>query len=631
MSGMASPAAVATAWALVNFLWQGAIIGLATGGVLTLLERRKASLRYLVAVGALLVMAVLPAITAVRLAQSANRRTAPLATAAAGLTEVSGKVQAAPITAGNSASFQSFGGSLLPWVLALWLAGVAVLSLYHLAGWRLAWRLPRNSRPAGQAAVALASHLSRRLGIRRAVALLESSAVAVPTVIGWLRPVVLVPASALTGLSPAQLEAILAHELAHVRRHDYLINLLQTAIETLLFYHPAVWWVSAQIRRERENCCDDLAVAVCGDRLSYARALVDLEGLRTSPRLALAASGGSLTERVRRLVGAPGRSSRRFWAAGLLAMALLSAGAAVQLACSRVTVKETRGAIATEGPHEPGTWKGRWKAQSEGNDVRIEMAFRKSGWGSWTSVDDYSRQELPGLAAGSDVSFELRRDAGIFRFRGSFDGQQGRGNFTFTGDPPYAKMMGLSRSNERILELAIQNVSFDFAREMRELGFGNREPQRAAHRDRSPLAFIHRLLGLQHRDSIVDELVQLRINRITAEYVRGMKEAGYPHLQTWQLVDFRSHDIEPGYVKGLRESGYQGLIPERIVELHTHGITPEWLRGIVEAGYANAAPDQIISMHTNAIDADFIRRAQIQGHQGLRPEELISLRARGKV
>ena len=103
-----------------------------------------------------------------------------------------------------------------------------------------------------------------------------------PTVIGWLKPVVLLPASALAALTPQQLEAILAHELAHIRRHDYLVNLLQTLVETLLFYHPAVWWLSRRIRIERENCCDDLAVSLCGDPVAYAAALADLEALRSS-------------------------------------------------------------------------------------------------------------------------------------------------------------------------------------------------------------------------------------------------------------------------------------------------------------------------------------------------------------
>ncbi len=204
---------------------------------------------------------------------------------------------------------------------------MALLSVYHLGGWRQTRKLTRNGRPLGEDLEATVRALAGRLGIARAIRLLESSAVPVPAVIGWLRPAILVPASTLAGLTPRQLEAVLAHELAHIRRHDYLVNLLQTVVETLLFYHPAVWWVSSQVRRERESCCDDLAVEVCGDRLGYARALADLEGLRTpSPRLAMAADGGSLLDRIRRLVGAPARPSRRSWVAGLLALSLLPMG-----------------------------------------------------------------------------------------------------------------------------------------------------------------------------------------------------------------------------------------------------------------------------------------------------------------
>ncbi len=128
----------------------------------------------------------------------------------------------------------------------------------------------------------------------------------------------LVPASALSGLNPHQLEAILAHELAHIRRHDYLVNLLQAVVETLLFYHPAVWWLSSRIRAERENCCDDLAVSLCGDPFTYAQALADLEGLRgPSRRFVMAADGGSLVQRVRRVLGAPSHAGRApGWLAG---------------------------------------------------------------------------------------------------------------------------------------------------------------------------------------------------------------------------------------------------------------------------------------------------------------------------
>src|SRR5205085_6589248 len=110
--------------------------------------------------------------------------------------------------------------------------------------------------------------------------LCRSALVEVPTAIGFMKPVILLPASTLTGLAPAQIEAILAHELAHIRRHDYFVNLLQSVIETLLFYHPAVWWVSRRVREERELCCDDLAVRASGDAIAYARALSELERLK---------------------------------------------------------------------------------------------------------------------------------------------------------------------------------------------------------------------------------------------------------------------------------------------------------------------------------------------------------------
>src|SRR5262249_1819281 len=126
----------------------------------------------------------------------------------------------------------------------------------------------------------------------------------VPMVVGWLKPIILLPVSTVAGMTPIQLKAINAHELAHVCRYDYLVNAAQNVIETLMFYHPAVWWISRCIREDRENCCDDLVVRVCKDRLAYARALVRLEELRgVTSRLAFAASGGSLLTRIRRLVG----------------------------------------------------------------------------------------------------------------------------------------------------------------------------------------------------------------------------------------------------------------------------------------------------------------------------------------
>ncbi|MBM4093123.1 MAG: M56 family metallopeptidase, partial [Planctomycetes bacterium] len=194
----------------------------------------------------------------------------------------------------------------IPWVVLAWLVGVVTCSLRLSLGWM---RLRRVESAGGRAASRwqeLAASVAQRLRLSKSVRFLESALVEVPTVVGWLRPIVLLPSVALSGLTPRQLEALLAHELAHIRRNDYLVNLLQTLIETLLFYHPAVWWVSARMRQEREHCCDDLAIRLCGDRIEYVRALASLEELRaTAPGLAVAAGDGSLLKRVRRLIGSP--------------------------------------------------------------------------------------------------------------------------------------------------------------------------------------------------------------------------------------------------------------------------------------------------------------------------------------
>ena len=168
-------------------------------------------------------------------------------------------------------------------------------------------------------------HLTARLGISRAVTLLGSYVTDVPLTVGWLRPVILLPASTLTALTPGEIEMILAHELAHIRRHDYVVNLLQAAVESLLFYHPAVWWVSGRIRVEREHRCDDLAVEACGNAVGYVRALAALDAIvSVRPRAALAATGAPLLARIERLLdrGKTPASAAPAWLGTLAAVAI---------------------------------------------------------------------------------------------------------------------------------------------------------------------------------------------------------------------------------------------------------------------------------------------------------------------
>jgi beta-lactamase regulating signal transducer with metallopeptidase domain len=291
------PAAQAVGWALLHFVWQGAVIGVLTALVLLALRRSAADVRYVVSAIGLALMLTLPIVTGVqtwktsRMTAEPGARTAdvgartPSPAKALNPEPRSANVEprssvVAPRIVPRAPRAATLGGRfepLLPVLIGIWLAGVMFLSLRLLTGWLWIQRLRTHGAiAAGDSWHRMAARLSRRLHIARTITLLESTLVDVPTVIGWVKPVVLLPASALSGLSPQQLEAILAHELAHIRRHDYLVNLLQTLVETLLFYHPAVWWLSRRIRAEREHCCDDLAVSLCGDPIAYASALADL-------------------------------------------------------------------------------------------------------------------------------------------------------------------------------------------------------------------------------------------------------------------------------------------------------------------------------------------------------------------
>jgi beta-lactamase regulating signal transducer with metallopeptidase domain len=317
---MASLTVRAIGWALMQSVWQGAVIGVATAFALRALRRSAASLRYAVACLGLTTLVVVPVLTAVLHARELRTSGIRIDLAAPVFVSLDGRPVAAPESAPSAGSRETSSVSALKvtgrwpnqrleeWSLIavpLWLVGVLALFSRLVAGWLMVERIRRAAaRQVSAAWLSRVRIMADRLGVTRPVRIVESAVVSGPMVAGWLRPVILLPASALTGLAPAQLEAVIAHELAHIRRHDYLVNLLQTTVETLLFYHPASWWISRQIRVERENCCDDIAVEMCGDRLTYARALADLEQMRGSDmELALAATGGSLIYRIRRLLG----------------------------------------------------------------------------------------------------------------------------------------------------------------------------------------------------------------------------------------------------------------------------------------------------------------------------------------
>jgi hypothetical protein len=436
----------------------------------------------------------------------------------------------------------------------------------------------------------------------------------VPTVIGWLRPVILLPASTLTGLSAAQIEALLAHELAHIRRYDYLINLLQTAVETLLFYHPAVWWISRQIREEREHCCDDLAVAACGNVLIYARALAELERLRVAaPRFAVAATGGPLVRRIQRLIGRPALASNRFESsfAGAIALAMilfiftsahtpvLSGNAAAEASDSALTSLETL-ADSSGDKLRPGT------AASQKLLQKIESDQPQS------ETDPSIESHQPDAEQVSD--------------------QQD----TSTGGPQdyIGSMRELGYTNlsvDEIVALETQGVMPEFVREANALLNKKLSVNQL-------IAFkVHgvtpsRIVELKaagYENLSADELIAFRVHGVTSEFVSELRSAGYDRLPADILVGFRVHGVSTAFIQTIKEMGYDRPSPEELAALRIHNVTPQFIQAARTYIRGNLSIEQLTGLRIHGVTQDFVKELESLGYAGLSANQLMSARIHG--
>jgi beta-lactamase regulating signal transducer with metallopeptidase domain len=585
---------------LLHFLWQAALVALVYAGLDFAARRRgaRSTVRYALACAALAVMVALPVRTF-----AASGHAAASAEVTAG--DPSGQSRSAFETAGTAmtsmagdaparllATFSRWterAAALRPFCMAAWLAGVAALSLRLVLGWTVATRLThRGAAPARPDLVQAMARLARRLSLSRPVRLLESAAVGVPVAIGVLRPAILLPMSGLTGLSAPQIEALLAHELAHVRRNDYFVNLLQSVAETLFFYHPAVWWVSGRIRAERENCCDDLAISVTGDAHLYACALVDLEERRGGRRaLAVAADGGDLLRRVARLfpaaaVRTPGHTRRV--AGGVALSAILLTGAALRVGPN---VPASMLAVESGTPAEETAPSAvRTARPKPARAVPAGPGFVRASRGDVSPSDptpppDEGEPEINPSPASDDVVVVAA-------------------NGTATSPSPDEKTDSGALTLDEIRSLRVHNVTPEFIAKIRALGY-----------DRAT----------------VDELVSLRIHGVSPDSIAAFQKL-FGRISLERAVEFAIHGVTPDFVEEMRNAGLR-LSAEQAVSMRIHGATPEFVRAIKDAGFGDVSPDGVVSLRIHGVDVAFAREMRTLGFADASLDELTSFRIHG--
>src|SRR5579863_10108233 len=596
---------------LLHFVWQGAALAALAAAALS--ASRKASTRYAIAIFALLLMVSAPVATYFVLHSSVSPIAATTQIPGPAVARIVKFAAANVPVAGQS---RLLSGTLLTAFVELWFIGVLLFSLRTAGGFFVIARLRRReSKPMSTELLALCREMQDRLGITRAIRYCESLHLDAPAVVGWFRPVVLLPISALTGLTELQLRAIIAHELAHIRRLDSFFNLFQVAAETLLFYHPAVGWLSKRIRTERENCCDDVALAVCGNPAESARALALMEEWRAAPSFAMAANRGPLASRVTRLLGLTEKgSSLRNAGVALgvlcLAAALLAGNALFGLVRTAsahsfhkpqaaASAENRDGAIVITAPRpEP---QAKPAAKPAASNTQDPQPAPKSSY-----IDGLKAEGLDNLDADELISLKIQgvtpqyiheiRAEGLKPDVDELVGMKVQGI-----TPEYihqVRAMNLKFDVDSLIGMKVQGITPEYVDQIRKLGF---KPD-------------------------ADSLIGMKVQGITPEYVHQLNELGI-HPDADDIIGMKVQGIDANYIRSIKATG---LNPDKDewIGLKVQGVTDEYIKSLQAAGFKPDV-DEIIGAKVQGITPQFIELAKSKGFKNLDLDKLIQLKHAG--
>jgi beta-lactamase regulating signal transducer with metallopeptidase domain len=586
-------------WTLVHFIWQG--VTLAVMLYLAMAFCRTALARYTAALITLVLMVCSPVATFLFLEHHSDSTFH-----VAGVPEAVERAQAlltSPITPSVSTALPFESVSWLTWFVLIWFTGVLIFSVRALGGWFLLERLRREKTQKLPGTLRQRCQaLQRRLGLTKTVQYLESRLLDSPAVVGWFRPVILLPITALTGLSPQQLEAVIVHELAHIKRFDCFVNLFQIAAETLLFYHPAVWWVNRSIRAERENCCDDIAVSVCGNAHDYAKALTLMETWRITPALVLAANSGSLKLRISRLLG--------FQA---IAHSVPRGGFAMI------------GFICAAGALLAGTTFNRTYSHLSDFEPATMPALATSGSEPETRTATYPK-----------IALALRADTQTAVLASSEDQEAPQPPEAPSGPaPPSAKgsyiagleSVGLKNLKvDQIIALKVQGITPEYVRSIRAEGLDPNVNELIGMKIQGVNPEYVREIRSTGLKPTVNDFIALRVQGVTPEYVRTIQSQGWKNVTTSQIISMRVQGVEPGDAAEYQRLGLKNVTPDQLIALRVQGVTPDYVKAMQSAGFTNLSTNDYLAAKVQGVTPDFVQKVRSHGFANLTLRQLIALK-----
>jgi len=598
-------------WTLLHFCWQAAAITLVYWLADLALSKTRSQTRYLLALGAMLLMLASALATLAYEETRGNPELfSPSAFASVANATVGSDISTEPPPNWAGAATQPVLLQLsrfLPWLDVAWLLGVACLSIRTIGGWRMIERLRRSALgEAPEAVRANFARLCKRLGITSQVSLRISEHVQGPLAMGIVRSLIILPASALMALTPEQLEAVLAHELEHVRRADYFWNLILTTVETLFFFHPAVWWLGGRVRQQRELCCDDAAVQACADPLIYATALLRLEE-RRSQQLSLAMaldghrSSSGLRARISRVLGEANGEERSRELTPLPLAPVFAVFLLVLLTGPQLFARLPNTMRAPTAPTA---------STSAPSGVRLPPPAA-SPVAAAAPVEPVPTPENDNAVEPSTAPADAAGQ-GAGQGIGLGAGASGPANAEQQPTPPNAsaprtdyidgmRAAGYDVDIDKYIAMKIQGITPEYAKAMANVGFGK------------PSA---------------GDLIAMKIQGVTPEYVSELHAAGLQPGSIGDLISYRIFHVTPEFLAGMKAAGFDSIPPGKVIALRVQGVTPEYAK-TVKQQYPNATLDELVQLRIFHIDDAFLASAKRHGFTSLSIQKLVQLRISG--
>jgi beta-lactamase regulating signal transducer with metallopeptidase domain len=619
----------ALGWMVVHSLWQATLIAIVSGIVMIALRKKSAKLRYVLSNISLLAVLVAAVITfgmhydfGAKPKNTVSNHTLNIieSDAAPTLAETGEMISNADGIAQNTlfnlSTFKGYFNEHLPLIVTLWLLGVALFLLRLMGSVSYIYYLKnRMNFPTDEYWTDMIDNLSKKAGLKQAVELVESAMVRTPVVVGFLKPMILFPMGVINRLAPEEVEAILAHELAHVLRHDYIFNIFQSIVEALFYYHPAVWWLSGQIRNERESACDDIAINLINSKMNYAKALVTIQEMSYYPmNVALGFAGQKKNQFVMRMHRILNVQQNKTNVMEKIIATLLIVCALFGLTYGQKQSEKTPKVenlsqnddtfIQIEDSDRPLSMKGLWQAEVNGNEVCIVFNNNLKG-GNWNSTECFDKKELSELPT-EEKEFTIKRASGTMTLKGKFEGSEGYGRFTFTENTEFKSYLesqgatGLKEST--MLHCFFADMDKDF------IGFMNQKGYTSLSRKQ------------------IEELAIFRMDKnMVTYYLDFFKKSGNNNPALKKLVELKIHGIDKEYINTLKTFGFVDVPIDKVLEAKIHGIDDEYLTSFAKNKKDKRySLEELIEMKIHGADGYYV--AKIEGNSGkqLSQEEIVN-------